>query len=224
MTQKQIIIDFIEGRNNAREFVASLITDDGLLDWIQSNMPLKRCSQKKAEHVNEHTGFECVESVPFDIRIELKNKLAMPDGFSLGDIIRVHDLLYCCFTENFPYEEIHVNTALEEKFDFILSNTPVCIGGNGVDVILEEIYEVTASCQSKAERIRTFRKMCKERFHIENRRYPRWIPCAQWPLSNDGEPLRFLRQKEEMNGECELTTYYFIDSVTDKEITVHQFR
>lgn len=224
MTQKQRIIDFIEGRKNSREFLAELLTDDGLLDWIQSNMPLKRYSQKKTSVINEYNGFECVESVPFDIRIELENKIGMNDFISLGEIIEVHHMLCCCFTENFPSEKLNVSTSLEDKFDFILTNTPAYIGGNGVDVILEEIYDVTASCQNKAERIRAFRKMCKERFHIEGRKYPRWIQCAQWPLANDGEPLLFLRQKEETNGACETTTYYFLDTANNNEISINQFR
>ena len=222
MTEKQRIIEFIEGRKNGREFIYELLTDDGLLDWIQTNMPLKRCSQKKPSYLNGQNHFECVDSVPFDIRIELENKIGISDTPSLGEIIDVHVLLHCCFTENFPSEEIHVNTSLEDTFDFILANTPACIGGNGVDVILEEIYDSTAGCETKSERIRSFRSICRDRFHIEGRRYPRCVQCAQWPLDSNGEPMIFLRQRTNSDEECDFVNYYFLDSVSNTEVVVNQ--
>lgn len=222
MTEKQRIIDFIEGRANGRRFIEELCSDSDMLNWIQTNIPLKRCSQKKASYINMNTGFECVDSVPFDIRIEIESKNGIDKAYSLGEIIDIQHLLYCCFAENFPKEKITLNTSLEEKFDFILSNTPIYIGGNGVDVILEEIYDSTASCKTGTERIRNFRRICKERFHIVGRRYPRWMQCAQWPLSSDGEPMLFLRQKEERDGSTEFVNYYFFDHINNIEVIINQ--
>ena len=222
MTIKERLIDFIEGRKNGRLFVEGLLSDSEMLNWIQTNMALKRCSQKRSGYTNDTASFGWVDSVPFDIRIELDNRNGVEKKLSLGEIIDIQHLLYCCFLENFPDEKITLNTSLEEKFDFILANTPVYIGGNGVDVILEELYDATAGCKSKAERIRTYRNACKERFGIDGRRYPRWTQCAQWPLTDNGEPMLFLRQKTESENGCETVNYYFLDNDNSTEIVIIQ--
>lgn len=222
MTHKQRIIDFIEGRTDSREFLSRLYTDTELLNWIQTSMPLKRCSQRKPSYLTPIDGFECAETVPFNIRIELANKNGVANELSLGEVIDIQHLLYCCFTENFPHENVTLNTSIMDKFDFILANTPVCIGGNGVDLILEEIYDSTDGCKTRSERIRAFRGACRERFHIEGRRYPRWTQCAQWPIASDGEPMHFLRQKAECDGCCEFVNYYFFDHVGNAEVIVNQ--
>ena len=66
----------------------------------------------------------------------------------------------------------------------------------------------------------------KELFHIESNKYPRWIQSPEWPIGENGVPMRFVSQKRKKGKEYETilyTEFLFEDVKTGEQRVVEQF-
>ncbi|MBO7763077.1 MAG: hypothetical protein J6T24_09795 [Clostridia bacterium] len=66
----------------------------------------------------------------------------------------------------------------------------------------------------------------KSLFHIESNKYPHWIQEAEWPMGEDGIPMKFISQKRRKGKHYEtllFTEFLFEDIKTGKQRIVEQF-
>lgn len=46
--------------------------------------------------------------------------------------------------------------------------------------------------------------MVRKSFHIEGRKYPRWAQDSDWPFSESGKPMKYIRQWNKSSEEIKL--------------------
>lgn len=215
---EQFVVDYIEGRIETEAFVNRLFTDDSLFNWIQSILP----DSIYYKHIDIFRDVNKPPTrVPYDIRT-MVDLLWNGPGSKLGCKLDVHGTISNLYKDAFPTKKICVDETLKEKFSFMLDALPEYVGGveaedSGIfDKYIAELPEKA----SKSARIKMFRERLKKDFHLEGRKYPRWIQDPEWPFNN-GKPMRFLYQKDFFGGE--LRKYYFEDVDTKEQRIVEQF-
>ena len=108
----------------------------------------------------------------------------------------------------------------------MLDACPEYIGGPEVDHLLDELLETLPEGLSKTKRVKLYREKLKELFPMRDKKYPRWVQEAEWPISESGKPMRFVAQKK-ANGkayaEIMLTHYIFEDVDTGEQRIINQF-
>ena len=216
---KNYVIDFIEGRVDADEFIKTCQTDPTIFDWIQSIVP-KDEIYEQVIIVTEPKYEEICKEVPYDIRLVFKEYVLEDRGSYLSKKMNFHAEISRLVTEAFPREDIEEDESLSELFDFLLDACPeyllsVDIEGSG---ILEQLMEEFPETMPKTKRIKAFKEKLKTMFYIEGNKFPRWIQESEWPLSKTGKPTKFLRQKSK----GEVSYYYFLDMDTGEEIEIMQ--
>ena len=95
-----------------------------------------------------------------------------------------------------------------------------------VDHLLDELLETLPEGLSKAKRAKLYKEKVKELFGIQDKKYPRWVQEAEWPIASSGKPMRFVEQKRAKGKEYAmtlLTHYVFEDPDTGEQRVVDQF-
>lgn len=214
---KQYVIDFIEGKIATKDFVNRLHADDSLYGWMQSIVP-----KGKLCHVGvkQEDGRVRGVAAPYDIRTVVEFLWNM-GGSRSGCELDVHSSVAELYKEAFPSEEIKVDTQLKTKFSFLLDAIPDYVDSVEAEEsgIFERYFAELPENASKTARTKMFRERVKEDFHLEGKKYPRWIQSSEWPFNN-GKPMKFLRQETLQHGE--LTKYYFEDVDTNEQRVIIQ--
>ena len=169
--------------------------------------------------------YQTVEKFPYDVR-RMAERLKTPGR--LGYHLNLQGWLYWLMGQLFPNETLTRDNALCEKHSFMLNACPEYIGGVEVEDagILEAILESVPETMPKSKRIKEVKSRIKEAFHVSGIVYPRWVQEAEWPVSSNGKPMKFVKQKRKKGKEYEgmpYTLFYFEDPDTGEERIVEQF-
>lgn len=71
-----------------------------------------------------------------------------------------------------------------------------------------------------------YKEQLRNLFHIEPHKYPRWIQEAEWPMGEDGIPMKFISQKGKKGKFYDTmlyTEFLFEDVKTGKQRIIEQF-
>ena len=209
---KQYIIDFIEGRADADQFMNDCETDPTILDWVQTLVPEGKMLDTDSEfHLENGKVTYTKKQVPYTIREHWKS-LTMPSYGRTGIKQNIQWHLYTMLKEAFPEEEITFNDYLDKKFGLILDVCPFYICGRQAEALVEKIIDENPKASKKA-----LKEMVRKSFHIEGRKYPRWAQDSDWPFSESGKPMKYISQRNVDSETIELT---FEDVDTGKRSTV----
>ena len=209
---KQYIIDFIEGRVDADQFMNDCETDPTILDWVQTLVPEGKMLDTDSEfHLENGKITYTKKQVPYTIREHWKS-LTDNDSSRTGSKLNVQGILYRMLKEAFPEEEITFNDYLDKKYGLILDVCPFYICGRQAEALVEKIIDENPKASKKA-----LKEMVRKSFHIEGRKYPRWAQDSDWPFSESGKPMKYIRQWNKSSEEIELL---FEDVDTGKRSTV----
>ena len=169
--------------------------------------------------------YRSVETFPYDVRRMAEwQKTTTRLGYQLnlqGWLCRLMEQL-------FPEETFVRDNTLSEKHSFMLDACPEYIGGTEVEEagIIEAILDSVPETMPKNKRIKEVKSRIKKAFHVSGIIYPRWVQEAEWPVSPNGKPMKFVKQKRKKGKECEnmlYTLFYFEDVDTGEERIVEQF-
>ena len=169
--------------------------------------------------------YRSVETFPYDVR-RMAEGQKTPDR--LGHQLNLQGWLCRLMEQLFPEETFVRDNTLSEKHSFMLDACPEYIGGVEVEEagIIEAILESVPEILPKSKRIKEVRSRIKEAFHVSGIIYPRWVQEAEWPVSPNGKPMKFVKQKRKKGKEYEnmlYTLFYFEDVDTGEERIVEQF-
>ena len=126
----------------------------------------------------------------------------------------------------FPHENINVSDEIEKRFVFGLNAIPEYLGGVEVADIIDDIIDSIPQNLSESARIRLCKEKLRDRFHIESNKYPRWIQETEWPMGEDGIPMKFISKKRKKGKAYDtmlFTEFLFEDVKTGKQCIVEQF-
>ena len=211
---KQYVIDFVEGRVEARDLMLRFLNNPALPTWLQSIAPESMTSCIVVPDESRWGGLGNAW-VPYDIYLEVGKSVQPPHR--LGEQLNVHDAISRLPLAAFPDEEIKVSTKIEKKFLFLLDNCPRSVGGPESDPYIEKLLdEIPADLPNKT-RAQMFRARIKEEFHLDGKHYPYWCQEAEWPMHN-GKPMRYVSQLRR----GEMRFYLFEDVETGEECVIFQ--
>lgn len=224
--EKQFWIDFVEGRITVPEMVVRTEAEPALLDWLTgiADPKFRTCVPQKVEG-NILVNYVYVEQ-PFDAKLQIEEYVHKDPGSKLGKYLNIHGCFSRVLTTAFPDDGILVDQTLREKHNFMLDACPEYIGGSEVDHLLDELLETLPEGLSKTKRVKLYREKIKELFPMRDKKYPRWVQEAEWPIAPSGKPMRFLEQKKAKGkayAETMLTHYVFEDVDTGEQRVIDQF-
>lgn len=138
---KQYIIDFIEGRADADQFINDCETDPTILDWVQTLVPEGKMLDTDSEfHLENGKITYTKKQVPYTIR-EYWKSITRNNSSRTGSKLNVQGILYRMLKEAFPEEEITFNDYLDKKYGLILDVCPFYICGNQAEALVEKIID-----------------------------------------------------------------------------------
>ena len=224
---KSYLIDFVEGRVSAPEFIAHCEKHPEVLEYLTHVAdPRTPCGNGHYE-VGEDGKYIFIVDEPYNASEVHRSILNAPTGGSiLGLYLNVHGHIARVLTATFPNEGIKVDQTLNDKFMFLITACPGSIGGTEVEHLIEEQLALLPEGASKAERTKLFKERIKALFHIEGRKYPCWVQSPDWPIGTEGKPMRFVKQiraKGKLYDMIMHTTYIFEDVDTGEQKSIVQF-
>ena len=228
MDEKRFWIDFVEGRISVPEMLERTEAEPALLDWLTKIADPKFKTTVTTIEIDEDGWKDYIHTDhPFDAKLQIYEYIY--SGFAsgkLGRYLNVHGYFSRILTTAFPEEGIVVDQTLEDKFCFMLHACPSYIGGPEVDHLLDELLETLPEGLSKTKRAKLYKEKVKELFGIQDKKYPRWVQEAEWPIAPSGRPMRFVEQKRAKGKEYAmtlLTHYVFEDPDTGEQRIVDQY-
>lgn len=169
--------------------------------------------------------YRSVETYPYDVRrMAERQKTTTRLGYQLN----LQGWLCWLMEQLVPEETFVRDNTLSEKHSFMLDACPEYIGGVEVEEagIIEAILDSVPETMPKSKRIKEVKSRIKKAFHVAGIVYPRWVQEAEWPVSPNGKPMKFVKQKRKKGKEYEgmlYTLFYFEDVDTGEERIVEQF-
>ena len=223
---KRFWVDFAEGRITVPDMLDRTEAEPALLDWLTNiaDSKFRTYTTKKIEEENL-TNY-VTEEHPFHAKLQIEEFVHKGHGSKLGRYLNIHSYFSRVLTTAFPDDGIVVDQTLDDRFMFMLDACPTYIGGPEVDHLLDELLKEIPAELSKSKRIKMYKERVKALFPLTDKKYPRWIQDAEWPISSSGKPMRFVKQKKangKIYAETLLTYYIFEDVDTGEERTVEQF-
>ena len=213
--EKKFWIDFVEGRVSVDEMLNKIKVNKKLIDWFDGIVS----SDKKMSIVKEVVGngykdFK-IETVKFNLEGYLQEGLNLKDT-TLAKHLNIFSTIAEILVKAFPNDNIQIDQTLNKKFNFMLGACPDYIGGIEADELVCKLYNEKQNISKKQ-----FKEEIKKLFHLEKCKYPRWMQSPEWPISQNGKPMKFIKQSTDK--ETQITKYTFEDVDTKKEIIVEQF-
>ena len=216
---KKYVIDFVEGKVLASDFIRECEQNHKILDCIQTIVPEGKMTAKTTRYIdsNGNTNYKA-ESVPFDIDILWDELITKAKGHTiLGKQLNIHSAIAKIVIEAFPNETINVDKTLDQKYDFLLDVMPKYICGEKSQELVEKIISETTINLIEKKRKKFIKEKIKEAFHLEGNNYPRWVQDSDWPFSKNGKPLKFISQR---NKNLYVVELIFEDVDTGEKVTI----
>lgn len=180
------------------------------------------CKGVKEFFEQEH---ESVQEIPYNVKTVYSHNKT---NSMLWTYVNIQSWLYNLMVEFYPNESILKDEFLHNKASFMMDVCPEYIYGHEIDEagIIEAIIDKVPESLPKAKRKKQIKELIKKEFHIEGKKYPRWVQSGEWPVSKNGKPLRFVGQKRKKGKGYEdmLYTIYVFEDVDTLEVrTIEQF-
>lgn len=212
MDYQQTIIRFIEGRIPFEEFQNLVMNDDDFAEWIDRCAPKDWQCYTKATAEND---YKC-EPLPFSIRHRFYELSCQETLNSAGYKYGVHGQMLAFAKEVWPDVELHPDETFAKQFDLLLTACPSYIDGEYLwrSGLMEQLLAECPEEWSKTRKAKHIRARLMEEFHLEDKRYPRWLQNPEWPFSN-GKPMKYTKTTVKCKGEW--VQHHFIDLETGEE-------
>ncbi len=226
MEIKKYLIDFAEGRVSVPDFIEYSKKHPDVFDFLTNIADPKFKTTIVHKKIGDNGYPQYIpEELPFDAKLYMDTELNSTGG-TLGKYLNIHALFSKVLVTAFPDDNITIDTTLDDKFIFMLNACPEYIEGEEVDSVIEKVLESIPQNLSRTKRIKQFKEQIKQVFHIEGNKYPRWIQGGEWPIGEDGVPMKFISQKRKKGKAYDtmlFTEFLFEDMKTGKQRIVEQF-
>ena len=227
MDIKQFVFDFVAGVVHPKVFIETLEQCPEIYDWLQSIVPEGLTCYEDRIVLDRFGDEEPISiEIPYDIRIVMKQFLEDSPNDRWGLYLNVHCEISELLEIAFPNENISISEEIEERFDFGLDAIPEYLGGMEVSDIIDDIIDSIPQSLSKTARVKLCKKKLREEFHIKGINIPRWIQGAEWPVGEDGIPMKFISQKTKKGKAYQTmlhTEFLFEDVKTGEQRIIEQF-
>ena len=212
------VIDFLTGEMPYEEFIECWDMDDLLLEWIDANtdMSVLKPEWENLPYayvrtvINKHFGGSFKAWEEYDRNCKKRWVPACLERSAKFNAIAGVVLTI--------YPELKLTAKYEDEAKFYHSAVSDRFGGSEVEAEIEAIVMRAYNEKGSMTGKRKFAKqLLNELFHIEGKKYPRWVQEPEWPMG-DISPMKFIGQ--ERTGE--LVRFTFCDADTGEERVIEQ--
>ncbi len=212
MDYLQTLIAFVTGNMSFRDFYNRVMSDDLFSQWIDQNVPGEWKCYTKATPENHYTPDE----LPFSIRYLFQEYARDGAVDSIGNRFNVHSDMIRLLNHLCPENTVKPDSSIEALYDLLSCACPSYI--DGVEVWSSGILEgFAAECPAewtKSKRQKFVKARIIEAFHLEDKKYPRWLQNPEWPFYN-GKPMKYSRTSVKQKNEW--YQHHFYDPQTGEE-------
>ena len=207
------IEEMLTGQIEMSDFIAQLKSDSNLQSAIRNLVPYE------AAHSENHPlwkriSFESFQNSNYDF-LHFLCKLCQFDG-TIGDNLNVWSPIYRVYSYYHP--ELPYTDKYKQTYSLYLDVIRDCFDGPDVEQMVEKIVLNAMKVAPKSKRLQNAKKEVENQFHITDRKRPRWIQGAEWPMGANS-PMKFISQKS--RGES--VQYLFEDVDTGDGKIIEQF-
>ena len=128
----------------------------------------------------------------FDVHKFIEENLIKYTYSRLGKYINVYGFLHMLYAVSNP--EFHFTTKYYEQYEIYLDVVKDIYDGPEVSMLVDDIINSALRITGKKERIKVAKESIMKTFHVENKKHPRWLQGAEWPMGSKS-PMKFSYQK-----------------------------
>ena len=128
----------------------------------------------------------------FDVHKFIEENLIKYTYNRVGKYINVYGFLHMLYAASNP--GFHFTTKYYEQYDIYLNAVKDIYDGPEVSILVDDIINSALRIIGKKERIQIAKESIMKTFHVENKKHPRWIQGAEWPMGSKS-PMKFAYQK-----------------------------
>ena len=191
---KDIIEQMLSNQISMKTFIDILSSNPDLVSCVNNLVP--EASINNPDHGIWLTfSYEAMKKANFKLWDEIKS-IARFDN-SLGDNLNIFSNIktfYC-----FSHMDFQPTTKYDEEFELLLDIAGECFGGPEVDKQISDIISQYVSMTPKTRRIREAKERLALTFHVLDKKRPRWINGAEWPMGTSS-PMQFVDVKSTKDG------------------------
>lgn len=199
----QIIIDYVGGKSNIKEFRKEFLNNPSIKKLLESKIYIE--------------AFKSYNYNLFDYFNKRINPLRNDWNNVYSKYVVWYDLKLFLDYNHIVYDRS--NQKYQDDYSYILDIQPSWLDIEDDQGIFDKIIAECPKDLSKTKRIAWGKAKLKELFKYD-KTYPRWIQDPEWPIVN-GKPLVFSHQKKAGKND-ERVYYYFYDPDTKKETVITQ--
>lgn len=129
---------------------------------------------------------------------------------------RIFDMILAAVTAKYP--DVKPTKCYRQDDDYYYKALGNSIGGNEVMDYAASVLDQFPRTMKAAERVKAGKEALWKAFHIEDRKFPRWVQGADWPMGKNS-PMEYLGLKRD----GEQVSLRFRDVDTGEERIVEQF-
>lgn len=239
MDEKQIIIDFIEGRMDMDSFMAHAGKDGKILEYLQgivdqivkNKLPTRRRTVTM-KGVNQNQPFQIFNYVEeFVPELRDRNHMIYPgtpvpavkqylscwSHKTAGGALKIYDIVADIY---YQVDDRLIRTEkYMESYQFSLDVLPGYVGGiDAENYISSVIIPKYPEDMKKTMRKNKIKEEIRSTFLRDGKGYPHWIQDPQWPLGENGIPMIYTGQKKHEG----FTEYFFRGNGTEEKRMIRQ--
>lgn len=208
-----VIEQMLTGQMEMSEFVAQLKSDPALQNEVRNLVP------QEAIHNERHPLWKRISFESFQNNgSDFLRFVCWGCKFNgkIGDNLNIWGIIQRVYSYDHP--DLSYTTKYKEALDLYLDVIRDCFEGSEVEHVVEKIIMDALPIKYKGKRIRQAKMEVEKQFHVVDKKRPRWIQGAEWPMG-EKSPMRFIMQKRK----GELVQYFFEDADTGVSRIVEQF-
>ena len=229
----QIIFDYLSGKISGQEFILAARANDEIPAWFQSLLP-EGADILDIPYIPYHieNGVEISQNTasshPFwaDVRNEtclneLHDRIDFHEYFHItkafqtpGNRVNAYSFLLSLARKAYP--ELKESNRFSKEYGFYLDVCGECMDGPEIEQYVDStIFEIYNSSLKMSDKKRIAKQKLREVFHITDKKYPRWIQGAEWPMGQNS-PMQYIARKRD--GERVIFTFQDVDTAETKDV------
>lgn len=159
-----------------------------------------------------------IHEMTYSRHINFKDYYHFIQNFSVFDKkSELYNMVYLCMRS--LGHEVNFNDKYTKLSIFAINAIPeYCDSEEASEFIEKEIINKLPMDISEEKRVKLCKQKCKELFHIENNKYPRWVQSSEWPVRNN-KPLKYIKRIKK----DDLVVFVFEDVDTKEQVLIEQF-
>ena len=216
----QIVFDFLSGEISFDDFWTEYEKNPEIAEWIDSLTDFSGDPPPKIAKESMLNAIYRATAVAHGGHILRMMALSPYPPSPPSTIVRrqcgIYDMIQTAVLTKYP--DIKRTKRYRQDDDYYYKAMGNSIGGSEIMVYAASILDQFPRTMKAADRAKAGKEALWQAFHIKDRKFPRWVQGADWPMGQNS-PMEYLGQKRD----GELVALRFRDVDTGEERIVEQY-